>query len=258
MTDVSKDTLTETAYKHLQQQILRGDLPAGSVLSESRLAKELGVSRTPVGEAIKQLVQEGLVEQIPRYGTIVREIDWNEMEELYELREALESYAASKAAERVSPTQIAQLRLLCERMRELAQQLEDERLTVLEGEVLQNFLAADLAFHLLIVRASGNYRILKTIRETRTISQIFRVRRQQHDLRIVRKASNDHDRILETLERRDADAAAKAVAEHIRESKNLTFEWFRDRRKSPQLSASFYPALPESLADELRRLEDED
>jgi DNA-binding GntR family transcriptional regulator len=255
---MAKDSLTDTAYKHLQEQILRGDLPAGSVLSESRLAKELGVSRTPVGDAIKQLVQEGLVEQIPRYGTIVREIDWNEIEELYELREALESYAASRAAERITAPQIAQLRLLCERIEGLARELEQQNVTSLEGESLLNFLAADLAFHLLIVRASGNHRILRTIRETRTISQIFRIRRQQHDLKTVRSACSDHQRIVDALERQDPAAAAEAVAEHIRESKNQSLKWLRDHRKGPGLAASLYPSLPESLVEELRRLEDEE
>jgi DNA-binding GntR family transcriptional regulator len=252
MTD---DTLTNRTYKHLQQQLLRGDLRAGSVLSESQLAKELGVSRTPVGEAIKQLVHEGLVEQIPRYGTIVREIEWNEIEELYELREALESYAAARAAERISPAQVTQLKLLCDSIEDIAHQLEQRNIMMLEGEMLQTFLAADIAFHLLIVRACGNQRILRTIRETRTVSQIFRIRRLHHNLAVVRRACEDHRRILSALQRRDAEAASRAIADHIRLSKLASREWVRDSKKEPELAASLYAALPQALVEELRRLE---
>ena len=252
-----KDNLTETAYQHLQQQILSGVLRAGNVVSESGVAKELGISRTPVGQAIKQLVQEGLVEQIPRFGTIVREIDWREIEELYELREALESYAASRAAEKISPAQIAQLDLLCARIEQIAHQLESQPIVVLEDEMLQEFLAADMAFHLLVIRASGNQRILKTIRETRTISHIFRIRRQRHDWKIVRRAFDDHVRILDAMKRRDSNAAGEQMAEHIRASKNATLELIRSHQRDVKLNTTMFRELPEKLVEALHRLEDD-
>src|SRR5262245_15044729 len=93
-------TLVQRAYEHIQEAILSGHLPAGSVVSEAVLAKSLGISRTPVGEAIRQLAREGLVQQVPRYGTIVKPIDRRELIELYEMRAALESYAAARAAEK--------------------------------------------------------------------------------------------------------------------------------------------------------------
>jgi DNA-binding GntR family transcriptional regulator len=254
---MKQDSLTKTAYNHLQQQILSGELAAGSIISESRLASELGFSRTPVGEAIQQLVHEGLVEQIPRYGTVVREIDRREIEELYELREALESYAAARAAERITQPQIAQLKLLCARIEQIAKELEAEHAEALIGEMLQSFLAADMAFHILVVRASGNERILKAIRETRTISQIFRIRRQRHDLDLVYRACDHHGRILRALQQRDGQAAAAHMAEHIRTSKNETLASIREQRKETELNPAFYRELPGKLAEELRRLEDE-
>jgi len=198
-----------------------------------------------------------LVEQIPRYGTIVRKIEWREIEELYELREALESYAAARAAERISSMQVAQLELLCERIEQMVQELQDAKVESLEGEALQDFLATDMAFHLLIVRASGNQRILKAIRETRTISQIFRIRREKHDLGIVRRACNDHARILDALKRRDSYDAAEQIAAHIRDSKTLSMNWIRSHRDAAEPSPTVYLELPEALVKELRRLEDD-
>src|SRR5438105_3197888 len=84
-----RTSLAQKAYEHLQEGIFSGRLRAGTVISEEALAKELGISRTPVGEAIRQLAGEGLVEQVPRYGTIVKPLDRRELQELYEIRDAL-------------------------------------------------------------------------------------------------------------------------------------------------------------------------
>ena len=90
--------LTHQAYQHIQAEILAGRFAAGTLISETRIAEELGISRTPVGEAIRTLASEGWVEQQPRRGTIVRSFSRREIIELYELREALETFAAGKAA----------------------------------------------------------------------------------------------------------------------------------------------------------------
>ena len=68
-------SLSQRAYQHIQREIVSGQLEPGSVISETLLAKQLGISRTPVGEAIRKLAQEGLVEQVPRYGTIVCDLE---------------------------------------------------------------------------------------------------------------------------------------------------------------------------------------
>src|SRR6201995_3075492 len=87
---IASNPLREQAYKHIHGKLLAGELPAGHVLSEHSLAREIGISRTPVREAIQRLEQEGVLEQIPRYGTVVRRPERRDLEELYQLREALE------------------------------------------------------------------------------------------------------------------------------------------------------------------------
>ena len=97
---MASDTpLTHRAYQHIQSEILAGKLSAGTQISETRIAEQLGISRTPVGEAIRTLAAEGWVEQQPRRGTVVRSFSRREIIELYELREALETFAARKAAD---------------------------------------------------------------------------------------------------------------------------------------------------------------
>src|SRR5215213_30844 len=117
-------SLAQKAYDHLQEGVLSGRIRSGEVISEAALAKELGISRTPVGEAIRQLVREGLVEQVPRYGAIVRGIDRQELIDLYEMREALESYAAAKAAEVVTEPMLARLEQFCDVMERIGQELQ--------------------------------------------------------------------------------------------------------------------------------------
>src|SRR4051812_27781366 len=173
---MSTVSLAQKAYDHLQEGVLSGRLRSGAVISEAALARELGISRTPVGEAIRQLVREGLVEQVPRYGTIVRSIDRRELIDLYEMREALESYAAAKAAEHLSEPILNRLEQFCDVMERIGQELQAAGANELDESGLRRFLAADMAFHMLIIEASGNRRMLEVVKNMRTVSRIFRMR----------------------------------------------------------------------------------
>ena len=115
--------LTKQAYDHIQGEILAGRLSAGSQISEKKIADELGISRTPVGEAIRSLATEGWVEQLPRRGTVVRDFTRREVIELYELREALETFAAGKAAALITDATLTRMDRYCDEMRRLAEDL---------------------------------------------------------------------------------------------------------------------------------------
>ena len=106
---MARNTTIQQAYASIHLRILSGAFQPGFVLSEAVLAKELGVSRTPVGEALRELAGLGLVEQVPRYGTIVRRISRDEIVELYELRAGLEPYTVALAVQRIGAEDIARL-----------------------------------------------------------------------------------------------------------------------------------------------------
>lgn len=252
---MTQGSLTQRAYQLLQERILSGELAPGSLLSESRLAKEMGFSRTPVGEAIRQLAQEGFVRQVPRYGTIVRSIEPKDVEELYEMREALESFAAAKAARRITSLQLAQLDVLCSTIETIAGESLDEA-SELDLSTLRKFLAADLTFHLLIVKAAGNQRILNTIRETRTISQIFRMRRHEPDNGVVKRASQMHRRILAALSSGDSAAASEQMAEHIRASREDTLAYLAKEQQRSHADVASILELPDEVRLELTRIEE--
>jgi DNA-binding GntR family transcriptional regulator len=223
------------------------------MLSEHALAKELGVSRTPVGEAIRRLADEGLVEQVPRVGTVVRGMRRGDLMDLYEMREALESYAALKAATRLGSRDLAKLQALYDAMQQIADDLRASGGVEPEAEALTSFLAADMAFHMLIVQASGNRRMQRTIAETRTISRIFRTRRQPHDLRIMDKTCESHGKILQALRSGSPDESRAAMAEHIAISRDLALHQLDEEERCANIGG----ALPLDLPADVTRILDQ-
>jgi DNA-binding GntR family transcriptional regulator len=213
---MTTETLSSKAYKNIQERIFSGSLPVGSVVSEVSLANEIGVSRTPVREAVRRLCVDGLLEQVPGYGTIVRRQSRREMIELYQLREALESYAVGVAAQNISNQDMARLEILCDKMRTIAHELRDSNLDALDSDGMGSFLAVDMAFHILLIRSAGNSRITKLASESRMLTGcFFRTNRRQHDLHIVAGAYRFHRRIFQAVQHSDVEKACRLTVEHI-------------------------------------------
>lgn len=210
---------SQQAYWQLHEKISSGELEPGSVVSEASLAKDLGLSRTPIGEALRRLAEEGIVEQVPRYGTIVREIPTSELAELFEIREALEGMAAGKAAERITPSSLEDIARLCDTIDQEIAGAKARHAKRLEDEPLRRFLAADMAFHLLIIASAGNRRLLDMIQQTRSVSLMFKARRGEHSIERVEQAGSAHRAILQALTERDSAEATRLVVSHIRASR---------------------------------------
>lgn len=242
----------QKAVDYVRARILSGDFQPGFVLSESTLAGELGISRTPVGEALRELAAVGLVEQVPRYGTIVRRIGRAEIVELYELREALEPHAAALAVGRIALADVARLEKLCERIAEFKTGMARAKLERLEGQMLRDFLATDMAFHTVLIHAAGNHRIACIVRDFHVMTQLFGTQRLIHDKQIVAEACRFHAQILAAIQHGDARAARDAAAEHIRVSLAHTLENLDRQRPSGDLNML---ALPEDVRAELHRIE---
>jgi len=252
---MEKTPRRKQAYQYIQQRILSGDLPAGTQISELALAKEIGMSRMPIREAIRQLEVEGLVRQVPRFGTIVHSLDRSEMAELYEVREALESHAAESIAEHLTSEDQQILSLLCKKILLIAQQLRDSNEKTFSPELMQKFLAADMGFHMVILRASGNRRMMKIVSDLRVLSRIFTAKREPHDLKIVTSVYRFHRRILRALKRGNGTAARYWMREHIRESRRLALESFDRRQAMGDARAALPLALPQDLLEEINQIE---
>lgn len=209
---------SQHAYATIRERITSGQLASGAIVSEAAFAKELGLSRTPVGEALRRLSHEGLVDQIPRYGTIVRSLSRDELQELFEIRQGLEGIAAAKAAANISDGVLQELELLCAAIDEEIRAARKTGANALEADALQRFLAADMAFHMLIITSAGNRRLSELLEQTRSISSMFHARRGIHSLGRAASANKWHRRIVAALAAKDGVEASALVAKHIQQS----------------------------------------
>ena len=118
-------SMREVAYVHIQKKIASRALRAGSPVSEVPIARELGISRTPTREAVRQLVTEGLLEQVPGGGVVVVTLERRDIVEIYELRKALEVQAVEVAARRLAGTELQNLRKIADEVPHLIQELRN-------------------------------------------------------------------------------------------------------------------------------------
>jgi DNA-binding GntR family transcriptional regulator len=226
--------LPEKIYQHLRRKLLAGEIHAGSRLDYKKISTEMGVSTTPVREAMGKLASEGLVELVPRAGAIVRKLGEEEAVQLYGVREAIETYAASRAAEKISSARLGQLEALLNKMAHLIQRAfaGDEQL--MTGESLAEFLESDLTFHMTIIEAAGNPRLTKLAGDSHTHARIFGMERFGHKKDLLEEADRTHRAIYQALAERDGSKASKLVSQHISRSLELTLEhmhrntWWRN------------------------------
>lgn len=212
-------SLRRRAYHYIQQQILAGRLPSGAAVSEIALARRIGVSRTPVREAIGQLVAEGLLEQIPGRGAVVIKPNRDDIVELYELREALEVYAVAKAARGHShPADLTSLYALCDQIHAMAEELRASGRPRLDETQMRRFLCADLEFHTRLLRMAGNQRIMKVVADTRLLTRIFSYRLEGHDAASLQRIEQCHRGVIAAVASGDAVRAMQLLGEHIRVS----------------------------------------
>lgn len=217
-----QETHAKRAYDHLRSKLISGDFVPGTRIRYGPLGKELGISATPVREAIGQLANEGFVELVPQLGAVVRRVSRDEVVEIYELREALEPYAAARAAERVTPVQLEEIQRQLEIMNSLAAKIAKGSAKLASKSVVQQFEKADLAFHMLIIEATGNRRMVRTVGNSHLLTGIFSMERHRYDASVMAATCEDHRRILTALERGKPDAARDAMAVHIRNGLELT------------------------------------
>jgi DNA-binding GntR family transcriptional regulator len=220
------------AHKHILGRIAAGELHAGAAISEVSIATGLGISRTPVREAIGQLIAEGILQRSHR-GAVVAEPTRQDIVELYELREALEVYAIGKAADRrPSPRVLEPLEALVEETRAIAAELKKSGKSALEGGALQRFIACDMRFHMLLLQAGGNQRMLKILDSTRLLLRVFSLPREQHTAKLLGEVHKFHRRILDAVAQGARAEAMRLLGEHIRLSLEERLADYEDSRQS--------------------------
>ncbi len=213
---------SERAYRHIRRMLLEGDVAPGARLSYGSIGRDIGISATPVREAVGQLASEGLVELVPQLGAVVRRLTRQEAIELYETREALESYAAGKAALRISDLQLLELAANLKASKELAEAVRNAKRDTADRERADRFHSLDLSFHMTIIEASGNRRMVKTVGDSHILTRIFEANRHGFEVEILDTTLADHEAIYQALAERSAAKAGRAMAQHIINSLSQT------------------------------------
>ena len=195
-------SLGEQAYRAIRDAILFNSLGADAPLREEALAQQLGMSRTPVREALGRLRLEGLIQEIKPRGFVVATVSATDVFNVYAVREVLEGFCVRLAAQRISPAQLFRLSTLLDQM---TRALDDAAA----------FTRLNVEFHQLIVESTDNPVLKKIIDDLMAVVARFPVSAYLVTGRTA-KALAEHRRIFEALEQRDPDGAEAAAREHLR------------------------------------------
>ena len=223
------NTVEEQAYDHLRRKLTLGTLLPGTRVSALAMAKEIGVSPTPVTQAIRRLQIEGLVELVPHVGTFVKKPDPREIEELFELRIALEGFAVAKAVVRLTPHEVDDLERTCRTLEEIRTSCQELGEGIIDADTVHRASLADLQFHRLIARASGNRRIVKLMDDSQILMRGMAVLPSSGNFWAQNLTTTIalHREVLDAIRRRDRKAARKAIIRHLRDSIKETRSYFR-------------------------------
>ena len=213
--------LRDVVFQTLRQAILRGELKPGERLMEVRLAKKLGVSRTPIREAIRKLELEGLVLMIPRRGAEVAEITEKSMRDVLEVRRALEVLAVSLSCDRISGEQI-------EALKEAAEEF-DRSLTL---DDVTRTAEADVHFHDIIYRSTDNQRLIQLLSNLGEQMYRYRVEYLKHR-EFHPQISREHKELISYLEVGQKGQAEEKIAVHIDKQAQAVLETIR-RNRNPE------------------------
>jgi DNA-binding GntR family transcriptional regulator len=211
---VRRTSRSRDAYDLIRREIVGAKIAPGDVVSESEWANRLGMSRTPIREALSRLVQEGLVERVPNRGTFVRDASLEDLREIFQLRVVLEALAAEEAVRRVSDEEIAKTEAAW-----VAQARSLEAGLTPDYETIGRL---DNALHMMIVNHSSNMRLRMFMQG---LSQEV-LRYQLLTARLlgdVNDTMTQHLTLIRLLEDRDADRLAKGLKEHIETAADVIF-----------------------------------
>jgi len=212
------ETLSDRAYRLITKKMLSSELLPGKKISEQQLATECGISRTPVREAIRRLTEEGVLYQIPSSGTYVSRVDRHHLTDAYEVRMALECFAVEQSLRNLTKEMRQELRRLCDEMHGVIVKMRNRKQKVLDGKPLVDFLSADLSFHLLLLKATGNRLALKIVSNTYQRNQFFGHHSHRRDLRHLAWVWLHHAKIERAIRRNDAKGTKRWLKAHITRS----------------------------------------
>jgi len=208
--------LGEVVFEYLRNAILAGELKPGERLMEVTIAEQLGVSRTPVREAIRKLEKESFVIMIPRKGAYVADLTKKDIMEVLEIRKELEGFAAYLAAERMTLSEKEALGIVVERFNESLASMDKK-----------NMIEADNEFHFFIFEGTKNQRLISIIYDLHDQFQRFRLI-YFNEFNNYKDIQASHNRIFDAILRKDGAAARAEAESHVESIRSLVNKWISE------------------------------
>jgi len=198
------ELLSKKVYRILKVRIIKGDLKPGKKILEINIAEQLGVSRTPVREAIKGLAAEGLVKMIPNQGAVIINVSIEDLQEVLQIRRVLEGLAVSIAAEKISKEETKKLEKITKKM----------SICISKNDIVA-YSKLNAEFHNLILHVCGNKRLMKICNNLSSSDHRFRIRSLRDNPERLKYSLQEHQEIMEALNRRNSEQADKLSQKHI-------------------------------------------
>jgi len=207
--------LRDVVFNTLREAILKGDFTPGERLMEKQLAERMGVSRTPIREAIRKLELEGLVIMIPRKGAEVARITGKDISDVLEVRATLEALAVKLACKKMSDQELKELEIVNNEFRKAAEEKD-----------VKTLVEKDIEFHDIIFHSSDNDKLIQIINNLR--EQIYRFRVEYiYKMKSYDSLVSEHDEIVNAMIKRKGKDASKIAREHIENQERSVLEFFK-------------------------------
>jgi len=198
------ELLSKKVYHILKERIIKGNLKPGEKILEVNIAKRLGVSRTPVREALRELAAEGFFAMKPNLGMIVIGFSIEDLKEVLEIRKLLEGFATSIAAKKINKEEIKKLEKIIKKM----------SISISKNDLLV-YSDLNAEFHNLIFNICGNKQLIKIYDNLSNSEHRFRIRSLRNNPERLKYSLKEHQKILEALKRKDSEQAYKLSQKHI-------------------------------------------
>ena len=219
--------LRELVCEHIREAIINGTFAPGERLMEIQMADEMGVSRTPVREAIRKLEMEGFVVMIPRRGTYVSNMSIKDINDVYEIRISLDTLAAGLAAERISDEELEELQRLLVKVG-----------NAIEENDMAKVVEADIEFHDVLYKASRNERLRNIINNLREQITVIRGVSMRYPGRL-KDTQEEHRRLVESIAARNVEKSQEMARIHLENAEKTLMTAMSERKDNDELSRSF-------------------
>lgn len=232
ITLLQTSSLVNVVHAELEQMILSGRLSPGEKLTELTIAAKIGISRGPIREAFRLLEEAGLVRIAKNRGVFVRDIAVEEAIEIFDLRAAMDELVGRKLATNITPPQLKEIRGMVEEME-----------TAVKAEDTYHYHLLNLKFHDRLVELAGNSKLAAIYKKLIKELSLFR-RLNLEDGWLMPISASEHRKIVRAIASGDADAAGRAMFEHVMDSKQRTIEHKLRRQSENGVSVEEKDASP--------------